>query len=79
MQCAERDRLATILGRALSELKWALDQQGKLLHGGNAADADRLQCAVDVFEVRCEKAATAFRTHLVTHRCTQGRARSAGA
>jgi outer membrane protein TolC len=77
MHCAERDGHIEALREALNELKSALEEQGRLLDLGSAADAERAESLVDVFEVQCEEAAARYRIHLEQHACIRAMNKSA--
>ena len=71
MHCAERDGHSEALREALNRLKSALEEQGRFLDLGSAADAERVESLVDALERRYEEAAARYRIHLEQHACTR--------
>ena len=73
MECDARDHLRETLRIATHELKWALDEEFRLVHGGEDIEL-HYETAVGQGFRHHRAALKAYREHIREHGCAQKRA-----
>jgi hypothetical protein len=68
MDCAERDHLHTVLRIATHELKWALEELGRILNAGGGADAAFREVVEKGIEHH-RSSMHAYHRHITEHAC----------